>query len=122
MELANFPTVWHLLTIIRLWLLETQKVPHCTNGVSNSSWYRAPKSYRILTKITLSDSADQRTPLNSVSSFYLKNVEFCIFCQKTDHGCDGCVFFFSGVMKHLVPSSKCTVLVIPCQCLRNCSV
>ena len=46
------------------------------------------KSNRILTKITPSDSA------------IYENVEFCIFCQKTDHGCMFiCLcFFFPGVI------------------------
>ena len=64
-----------------------------------------PKSHRILTKITPSDSAYQRTLLYKFQASIYKNVEFCIFCQKADHGCVFIclfvVFFFVCVQRKL---------------------
>ena len=55
-----------------------------------------PKSHRILTKITPSHSAYQRTLQQNFQAPIHKNVEFRIFCQKTNHGCVFiCLFFFS---------------------------
>ena len=50
-----------------------------------------PKSHRILTKITPSHSAYQRTLLQTFQIPVYKNIEFRIFCQKTENGC---VFVF----------------------------
>ena len=59
-----------------------------------------PKSQRILTKITPSDSAYQKTLLLNFQAPICKNVEFRIFCQKTDHGfvfiCFFLFFFSQG--------------------------
>ena len=57
------------------------------------------KSHTILTKITPPDSAYQRTSLWKFQAPIYKNVQFRIFCQKTDHGCVFiclffCLFFF----------------------------
>ena len=66
-----------------------------------------PKSYRILTKITPSDSANERTLIEKFQAPINKNMEFCIFCQKTDRGYVFIclfLFFFSGV----IASTQCT--------------
>jgi len=54
-----------------------------------------PKSHKIWTKITPSHSVYQRTLQKKFQAYIYKNVEFCIFCQKTDHGCEFC---FPGVI------------------------
>ena len=53
-----------------------------------------PKSHIILTKITPSHSAYQRTPLQKYQAPIYKNGVLRIFCQKTDHG----FVFFPGVI------------------------
>ena len=54
-----------------------------------------PKSQRILTKITPSHSAYQRTLQKKFLGPIYKNVELLIFCQKTNHGCVFiCLFVF----------------------------
>ena len=46
-------------------------------------------------KITPSDSEYQRTLLYKFQDPIYKNMEFCIFCQKTNHGCVFiCLLFF----------------------------
>ena len=45
-------------------------------------------------KITPSDSAYQKTLLYKFQAPINKNVEFCIFCQKTNHGCVFIFFIF----------------------------
>ena len=65
---------------------------------------KVPKSHTILTKITPSDSAYQRTLLQEFQAPICKNVEFRIFLpedQPEDHGCVficSCLFFFPGVI------------------------
>ena len=76
-----------------------------------------PKSHRILTKITSSDSAYQRTILQkfqapeSFRSFILQKLEIYIFCQKADHGCVFIcffvVFFSPGVIASTPVILKC---------------
>ena len=52
------------------------------------------KSHRILTKITPSHSPYQRTLQKIFQGLIYKNVEFRIFCQKTNHGCVFICFVF----------------------------
>ena len=62
-----------------------------------------PKIHTILTKSTPSHLAYQRTLKQKFQAPIYKNVEFRIFCQKTNHGCVFIVFFlffffFPGVI------------------------